>query len=37
MLYASVEEAHQHEGAALVAPRAADYRETTGQLHGSIG
>lgn len=36
MLYQNEKTAHQHEGAALVAPQAADYREAMGLLHGDI-
>lgn len=36
MLYQNEKTAHQHEGAALVAPRSDDYREGMGLLHGDI-
>jgi hypothetical protein len=36
MLYENEKTAHQHEGAALVAPEAEDYREGMGLLHGDI-
>jgi hypothetical protein len=36
MLYENEKTAHQHEGAALVAPKVEDYREGMGLLHGDI-
>jgi filamentous hemagglutinin len=36
MLYENEKTAHQHEGAALVAPEAEDYREGMGLLHGDL-
>jgi hypothetical protein len=36
MLYENEAQAHQHEGAALVAHQAEDYREGTGALHGDM-
>jgi hypothetical protein len=36
MLYQNEKTAHAHEGAALVAPRGADYKEAYTQLHGNV-